>query len=590
MAQDQTPTDIARQALKELVLRQLPPTPENFRKTYDEIAGVRSEDTLQMLVRLLRDAGSAHSRWLGLAVQLENAASKGDAAAMEQLVRQLIPAGNTASNWGDIIRDVLKELETNRPGYTLSKKRDGLDRVLANYGGDPAALATRLQGLTSLWKGSGETLSNELIAELEPVKPVVEDDSTGAPTETAIWWRDMLVQTLEFGVVNNLKLLPLLEAHASQVLEQAKNARTEKETVKLGAALKALWYKLEMNRDAQTHLHEALMQLMRLLIDNVSELVIDDEWMQGQTKILQDIMAQPLDIETIYEAESALKELLFKQGKLKHSVVEAQESVKRMAEGFVARLAQVTDHADQYHGKIESYQTQIQGAEDIVELNVLMDNLMRDTQSMQMDAIRAHDDIKELQAKADEAQSQVRELVMEMSQLSEIAQQDYMTGALNRRGMVEAFEREFNRAERADTPVSVAILDVDHFKKLNDGLGHEAGDKALMHLVRVTRQTLRPTDVLARYGGEEFVIILPETDVEEGIQVMQRVQRDLTKNIFLHDNQKVLITFSAGVAQRLPKEDQEDVIRRADEAMYRAKHAGRNRVFAAKEILDQSDS
>ncbi len=588
MTQEQTPTDIARQALKDLVLHKLPPTPENFRRAYDDIAGQRSEDALQMLVRLLRDAGSAHSRWLGLAVQIEHAAAKGDAAAQEQLIRQLIPAGNVAGNWGDVLRDLLKELETNRPGYTLSKKKDALERVLTNFGGDPAALVPRLQGLVALWKGSGESLPNELVAELEPVRTVpVEHGASGpglssAPTDTAIWWREMLIQTLEFGVVSGLAFLPELQGHARQVLEQAKNAHTDKETDKLGEAIKALWYRLELNRDAQTRLHEALLQLMRLLVDNVAELVVDDEWMQGQIQIIQDIMTHPLELDAIYEAESALKELLFKQGKLKHSVIEAREGIKRMAEDFVARLAQMTEHAGQYHAKIEGYQAQISSTGDIVELNVVLDGLMRDTHSMQMDALRAHDDIKAIQTKADEAQSKVRELTMEMSQLSEMAQEDYLTGALNRRGMNDAFEREFSRAERAGTPVSVAVLDVDHFKRLNDGLGHEAGDKALMHLVRVTREALRPTDILARYGGEEFVIILPETDAEEGFHVMQRVQRELTKNIFLHNNQKVLITFSAGVAQRQAQEPQEQVIQRADEAMYRAKHAGRNRVFSAE--------
>lgn len=581
MAQDKTPTDIARQALKELVLRKLPPTPENFRKTYDEIAGVRTEDGVQMLVRLLRDAGSAHSRWLGLAVQMENASTRGDTGALEQLVRQLVPADPVAGNWGDLIADLLKELETNRPGYTLSRKKDALERVLANYGSDPAALSTRLHGLISLWKGGGASLSDELIEELEPVLPAAPvEEGVSALAETDIWWREMLVQTLEFGVVGNLKLHPVLESHARQVLEQAKAARTEKDTLKLGESLKALWYRLELNRDAQTRLHEALLQLMRIVVGNVAELVLDDEWMKGQIQVIQDIMGHPLDINVIYEAESALKELLFKQGQLKFSVIEAREGIKRMTEDFVARLAQMTEHAAQYHTKIEGYEARISNTEDIVDLNVLLDDLMRDTHSMQVDALRAHDDIKEIQSKADEAQSKVRELTMEMSQLSQVVQQDYLTGALNRRGMEDAFEREFSRAERTGTPLSVAVMDVDYFKKLNDGLGHDAGDKALQHLVRVTREALRPTDILARYGGEEFVIILPETDIEEGINVMQRVQRDLTRNIFLHDNQKILITFSAGVAQRQAEEHQAQIIKRADEAMYRAKHAGRNRVFA----------
>ena len=582
MAEDQSPADIARLALKNLVQRRLPPTPDNFRRAYDEISGNKSEDALHLLLRLLRDAGSAHSRWLGLAVQMENASNKGDTVSLEQLIRQLIPAGNVAGNWGEILRELLRELEANRPGYTIAKKKEALDRVLGNFGGDASALATKLQGLATLWKGAPESITPELLAELQEETLAEVEDSSGLPTATAIWWREMLLQTLSFGLVSRLKYIPDLERYAEDVLNQARSAKTDREMERLGEALKAFWYRLEMNQNAESHLHEELLQLMRLLVDNIGELVVDDEWMQGQTQIIRDIIAQPLDIDALYDAESALKELLFKQGKLKHSVMEAKEGLKRMAEDFVNKLAQMTEYTTKYHTKIEGYQAQISNTADITELNVVLDGLMRDTHSMQMDALRAHDDMQEMQAKADEAQEKVRELTMEIEQLSELAHEDFLTGALNRRGMTDAFEREFGRAERNETPISVAILDVDHFKKLNDEIGHDAGDAALSHLAKITRGVLRPMDLLARYGGEEFVIILPETSQEEAVDVMTRVQRDLTKNIFLHDNQKLLITFSAGVAERLPNESQEDIIKRADQAMYRAKHSGRNRVFAAE--------
>lgn len=583
MSQQQTPTEIARLALRELGQRQLPPTPDNFRRAYDDIAGVKTESPLQILTRALRDAGTSNSKWLGLAAQMENAAARGDMEALEQLIRQLMPAGNVSGSWGEVLREVLTELDSNRPGYTRSKKKDAIDRVLSNFGGDAVALASKLQGLVTLWRGDGASLSPELLEELGQISQPTDEDAPGSPAATAIWWREMLVQTLEFGILASLQHLPELARHAQEVLDQAKAARTDKQLYRLGTSLKSFWMRLEMNRDAQSRLHEAMLQLMRLLMANVSELVIDDEWMQGQIKIISDIMAQPPEINMLYEAESALKELLFKQGKLKHSVIEAREAMKKMAEDFVARLAQMTEYTNRYHEKIEGYQSQISNTQDVVELGVVLDGLMRDTHSMQMDSLRAHDEMQEMQIKADEAHTKVRELTIEISQLSELAHEDYLTGALNRRGMDEAFEREFSRAERADKPLSVAILDVDHFKKLNDSLGHDAGDAALKHLAQVTREALRPSDVLARYGGEEFVIILPETTLEEGVEVITRVQRDLTKRIFLHENQKTLITFSAGVAQRKANELQEQIVKRADEAMYRAKHAGRNRVYSANE-------
>jgi diguanylate cyclase len=128
----------------------------------------------------------------------------------------------------------------------------------------------------------------------------------------------------------------------------------------------------------------------------------------------------------------------------------------------------------------------------------------------------------------------------------------------------------------------VAVLDLDNFKRLNDTYGHQAGDDALVHLMNVVRKTLRPTDITARYGGEEFVILFSETTLPQAVQAMNRLQRELTKRFFLHNNERLLITFSAGVAQFKTGETQDAVIERADRAMYQAKLQGKNRVVAAE--------
>ena len=116
---------------------------------------------------------------------------------------------------------------------------------------------------------------------------------------------------------------------------------------------------------------------------------------------------------------------------------------------------------------------------------------------------------------------------------------------------------------------------------MNDRYGHRAGDEALVHLASVVKETVRPGDTVARYGGEEFLIVMPETKLVEAEAVLVRVQRELTKRIFLHNNERVLITFSAGVTEWLPHEDRDAVIARADAAQYRAKVLGKNRVVPA---------
>jgi diguanylate cyclase len=206
---------------------------------------------------------------------------------------------------------------------------------------------------------------------------------------------------------------------------------------------------------------------------------------------------------------------------------------------------------------------------------------MGTTRSMALDSRAAHDELHELRQRAQDKHDELVRLQQTLDQVSLQARHDPLTGSLNRKGLDEVLEREISRGRRAETPLCIALLDVDNFKQINDRLGHATGDAALVHLADVVRSVMRPQDMLARYGGEEFVLVLPDTALASGIEAMQRLQRELTKNFFLKDNEKLLITFSAGVAELAASEDSDGAIKRADQAMYLAKRQGKNRVVAA---------
>ena len=120
-------------------------------------------------------------------------------------------------------------------------------------------------------------------------------------------------------------------------------------------------------------------------------------------------------------------------------------------------------------------------------------------------------------------------------------------------------------------------LDIDNFKRLNDSLGHAAGDQALVALAQHVRGSLRPGDGVARFGGEEFVVLLPATPVDEAQKVLTRLQRELSAALFMHEGREVFVTFSAGVTGYRPGEALELALERADEALYEAKRTGKNR-------------
>jgi diguanylate cyclase len=160
--------------------------------------------------------------------------------------------------------------------------------------------------------------------------------------------------------------------------------------------------------------------------------------------------------------------------------------------------------------------------------------------------------------------------------------EDNLTGMVNRYGVEDDFQREAERCDRAGEPLCVALLDVDNFKRFNDMYGHQGGDKALVYLARVMTQNARKGDIVARFGGEEFLVLLPNTRLDDAYTFVTRLQHALTRHLFLHKNDQVLITFSCGVAQRHNGESREAVIERVDKALYQAKRAGKNRVFTAQ--------
>ncbi len=162
------------------------------------------------------------------------------------------------------------------------------------------------------------------------------------------------------------------------------------------------------------------------------------------------------------------------------------------------------------------------------------------------------------------------------ARIEEQAIRDPLTAALNRRALSEALARELSRCRRRGHPLSVLMLDIDHFKRINDEFGHPVGDRVLVHLCRRLAALMRPHDVFARYGGEEFLIALPETDAVAAKKAAQRILFELAA---ADDSELPPITVSIGVAQWMASgESVDSLVARADCALYLAKQNGRNRI------------
>jgi len=170
----------------------------------------------------------------------------------------------------------------------------------------------------------------------------------------------------------------------------------------------------------------------------------------------------------------------------------------------------------------------------------------------------------------------------ELAETRQMLNEDALTGALNRRGLELTLSREIARAQRMNARLSLAMLDLDHFKKINDSHGHEAGDHMLMHFTSLLRSVMRKSDALVRYGGEEFVLLLPDTDARGAHFVLGRLQQVMARTPLNFEGRQINTTFSAGVAGLKADENGHALLRRADEAVYAAKNAGRNTIRLAQ--------
>ncbi|MCX7196662.1 MAG: diguanylate cyclase [Proteobacteria bacterium] len=565
-----TPGELARETLKVLASRRIAPTPENYVRVYAEIAGTSS-----------------------VPAPAAPAAAEPD------------------PDWSQVIRDLLRQLDVRHAGVSLAQKRDGLERLLINFRRSPQ-LGEKLASMVKAW---GEPLPSSpglLRVEAEP-SDAPDAVLAGAPAAAPAPWRaspvfngiaamnppaagmtllpmvedlaqalrELLAGVFEREVAPRVSDYPKLAGTVSRLPPLVRAAVTPADCAAIDAAIGHALREAELAQVEQRLIVEDSMALVRMLVANLAELVDDDRWVAGQVQLLEQTVAQPPSSRTLADAQAQFRETVERQRELKQALREMKRTLKELIAVFVERVGEMAQSAVDYQARMLGYTERVRVTDNVNGLRDVLDDLMVDIRRMQVDATRSRDGVLGVGEQAARAQGKVVELEAELARVSAALREDALTGALNRRGLDEAVEREASRAHRYGSQLCFAMIDLDNFKKLNDRLGHQAGDEALRYLVSMVRGMLRPSDTVGRYGGEEFVLLLPETPLEDAKAVVERLQRELTRQFFLHDNKKVLITFSAGVSRMQPGEPGAEALLRADQAMYRAKRKGRNRVMLA---------
>lgn len=464
------------------------------------------------------------------------------------------------------LRQIVDGLPSRNPGQEMQlgllssaigqRSWDKLGAALVGYAGYAAPPAAPSSGFTPLDDQEASVPGAQVAALQEQVARLIECAQPALGTDDARFL-----------------------AQKDEMLRMLRQPQHEPATVK--TALGNFAHRLSFAAEDQAEIRNSLLGLLHMVFENIGELCAEDRWLRGQIDGLMHAATPPLDLRRLDDIERRLRDVIFKQTEARGRATEAQAQMQQLLATFVDRLSQMAASSTVYHGKIEQCARQIEQARSLEELGPVLQEAIGATRTMATDMQLSRDELQSMRAKTDEAQEQIAKLHTALDRASALARHDELTGVLNRRGLDETLAREIATAKRKGYALCVALLDLDNFKKLNDKLGHDAGDLALQHLAEVARQSLRPQDSLARYGGEEFVIVLPDTALDAGIGTLTRLQRQLTTRYFLSGNDKQLITFSAGVAQVAEAESTSDALKRADSAMYLAKRTGKNRVLGA---------
>jgi diguanylate cyclase len=606
---------LAKAALKRLVSEKLEPTPDNYARAYELESGgtpqpllpERAQKALERVALRAFDGSSLAAH------EFVRALSGAQWDAVERAADRPDGAGKA---WAELIDKLIHGVGRGGRQWTTARKKQSLQRVLDGSRSDAHKLQTRLQQLAQSWDSdtldetvdvedtpttrpsSGPALADASATESAPRPPSGPDAMGSAatvvpPTEGAAdssgWGQSVqcLHETVQIalpaGEPNAAAVSRALRAVSQKVLDQQAPAARVQELSALCA---------DANRviNHRHHLMEQLGQLCHELTASLSDLAEEDSWVKGQCAAMNQTLSDGLTARGVKSVGEVLRNARQRQTQLRAERTQAREALKGLIHRMIEELGVLGQQTGRFHDSVGRYAEVIESADSLESLATVVREMVEESQAVQVLVAQARDRIQSEHSKAQGLSERVQELERELVRLSDEVSTDQLTRIANRRGLIRDFEKEVSAMARAQIdggkePLSeslcVGLLDIDNFKRLNDELGHSAGDEALRSLAEVVSKSLRPSDRVARYGGEEFVVLLPRTPLIEGQQILTRLQRSLSGGLFMHEQKQVFVTFSAGVTHYRMGERLEDALERADQALYEAKRSGKNRTCTA---------
>jgi diguanylate cyclase len=568
---------LAKGALRRLAAARLDPSPEHYARAYAAEAaeaGVALPAAAEASPAMVASSG------------LDGVAGAPDGSPSAD-------SGPDASAWAALAERLLRQSDRASRQWTVARRRASLSQVFEGSRRAPARLHQRLSGLLASWESDGsgaggavevaETADADIAGSDAGARSGAADrrnlvrDTDMAPAEAAPArpWLDMLGQAL-----------PAADTRGGGLVRRLNEAGAEDEP---GAT--------ELRHDVKRwvqHRESLVTQLQALsqdLTQGLVDLCEDGSWVQGQAQSIQARLADGASVRAVRAAAELLGQAQRAQGQLKRERQAARAALQDMIARMLDEVGTLGDQTGGWQQALEQHAAAVQRADSLQALAGVVQTLLADSRTMAGQVAASRERLAADRQRAQGLEAQVLALEQELRRVSDELKTDALTQVANRRGLQSAFEAETSRvlrqgagaatAEGAATCLAVGLIDIDNFKKLNDTLGHAAGDVALKSLAAQVRERLRPADHIARFGGEEFVLLLPDTPAAEAQQVLTRLQRSLTEALFLHEGREVFVTFSAGVTAWRQGEALQLALERADEALYEAKRTGKNRTCLA---------
>jgi diguanylate cyclase len=551
-AADNLPPQLAKAALRRLVMEKLEPTPENYARAYYQEAGT---------------APPVASTPAAPTIDKEESAAQAVALA-------------------NLIERVVRGVQRGGRQWTTARKKDSLQRVLSSSRSDAQRLQQRLGQLLAGWEsdtidGAVDPEALQAVVEqpwADPTQPAPLMDAAGpVASENTPIWQDLL-DSLGGTLQQALPAPPAPSAElANELAALTQRIRERGPTVGQSDEVEQLCKRASRVLAHRHHLIDQLGGLCEKLTASLTELAEDDSWAKGQCEAMQNEIEFGLTARSVRSVSELLDNTRERQKQLRVERAKARDSLKALINQMLSELGELGSQTGRFHENLGRYAGVIEKADTLESLAGVVREMVEESRTVQSLVKVAQGKLQYEHERATDLSERVVELETELVRLSQEVSTDQLTKIANRRGLMQAFDAETARLEREGTQLSIGLLDVDNFKKLNDELGHNAGDVALKSLADVVSKALRPMDLVARYGGEEFVVLLPNTPLAEGEQILTRLQRSLSGGLFMHEEKRIFVTFSAGVTAYRPGERIEMALERADEALYEAKRTGKNR-------------